>query len=94
MHKKATRRTARIFVLLAAPVVLGATLGTAPANAEPWEFGPLYRSESSGEGAQYLCSKAEMLERTSRAVVLVPCTQDPVTSNWYRVVFNPLAHGS
>ncbi|WP_027501873.1 hypothetical protein [Rhodococcus sp. UNC363MFTsu5.1] len=94
MQTKTTRRTATIVGLLAAPVVLGATLGTATASAEPWEFGPLYRSESSGEGAQYLCSKAEMLERTSRAIVIVPCTQDPVTGNWYRVVFNPLGHGS
>ncbi|TJZ78399.1 hypothetical protein FCG67_10135 [Rhodococcus oryzae] len=94
MRKKQTRRTATILGLLAAPIVLGATIGTATAGAQPWEFGPLYRSEFSGDSGQHMCSKAALIEQTSRAIVIVPCTQDPATGNWYRIVFNPLGHGS
>jgi hypothetical protein len=92
VQKKSARRTAAVVGILSAPFVLGATLGAGTASAEPWHVGPVYRAETSGEGAQYFCGKASSLEQTS-GVVIVPCTFDAAANVWYRVVFNPVSWG-
>ena len=92
MQKKSARRAVAMAGILAAPLVLGATVGAGSASAEPWHVGPVYRAETSGEGAEYFCGKAAALEQTS-GVVIVPCTFDSATAVWYRVVFNPANWG-
>ncbi len=74
---------------VAVPVVVATSLGVGSAEATPWRFGPLYRGEFSGEGAEYLCNKALALEKAYRAVVIEPCTYDAAEGVWYRVVFAP-----
>lgn len=92
MPKKSARRTAALVGIIAAPLVLGATLAAGTASADAWHVGPVYRAETSGEGAEYFCGKASALEQTS-GVVIVPCTFDAATDVWYRVVFNPVSWG-
>ncbi|PTR26674.1 hypothetical protein C8K36_105247 [Rhodococcus sp. OK519] len=87
------RRAAAVFGILAVPLVLGSTAGAGVATAQPWQFGPVYRAESSGEGAEYLCNKALSLEKAYRAIVIEPCTYDPAENVWYRVVFSPAILG-
>ncbi|MDJ0393683.1 hypothetical protein QMK17_10110 [Rhodococcus sp. G-MC3] len=89
--KRAVRRMAVLATLVAAPVALGAGIGSATADAAPWHVGPVYRAEMTGEGAQYFCSKAQALEQSSQSIVLVPCTQEGDV--WYRVVVNPYNWG-
>lgn len=77
--------------MVAAPVALGAGIGSATAQADPWHVGPVYRAEMTGEGAQYFCSKAQALEQSSQSVILVPCTTEGAVV--YRVVLNPYNWG-
>ncbi|QKT11256.1 hypothetical protein [Rhodococcus sp. W8901] len=74
-------------------LVLATSLGAGAADATPWKFGPVYRGEFSGEGAEYLCNKALLLEKAYRAVVIEPCAYDPAEGVWYRVVFAPETAG-
>ncbi|MCQ4120050.1 hypothetical protein [Rhodococcus tibetensis] len=89
MQKKSVRRTAALAGLMAAPLVLGSTVGVGTAGADPWHVGPVYRAETSGEGAEYFCNKAAALEQTT-GYIIIPCTLDTATDVWYRVVVNPV----
>ncbi|AWK72472.1 hypothetical protein CBI38_13670 [Rhodococcus oxybenzonivorans] len=89
MQKKSVRRTAALVGLLAAPLVLGSTVGAGTAGADPWHVGPVYRAETSGEGGEYFCNKAAALEQTT-GYIIIPCTFDSAADVWYRVVFNPV----
>ncbi|MFD7046291.1 hypothetical protein [Rhodococcus jostii] len=91
MQEKSARRTAVLVGLLIAPVVLGATVGVGTANAQPWQVGPVYRAEFTGDAGETLCGEAARLEQSSGAITIVPCTFDPAANVWYRVVFNPRA---
>ncbi|WP_338888581.1 hypothetical protein [Rhodococcus sovatensis] len=91
--KNVSRRIAVLTGMMALPIAAGATVGAATANADPWHYGPVYRAESSGEGGQYLCNKAQSLEQASQSIVLVPCTNVPNTDVWYRIVVNPYNWG-
>lgn len=89
MAKRATHRSAAVLGLLAAPILLGATLGAGSASASSWQVGPFFRAEYSGEAGQYICGKASSLEPAWRMTILVPCTYDPEAKAWYNVVFDP-----
>lgn len=89
----ASRRIAVLTALLALPLAAGATVGVGTASAEEWQYGPVYRAEQSGEGAQYFCNKALSLERASQSYIVVPCTNVPNTDVWYRIVVNPYNWG-
>nr|WP_296773909.1 hypothetical protein [Rhodococcus sp. (in: high G+C Gram-positive bacteria)] len=89
--KRTAQRIAVLATIVAAPVALGVSIGSASADAAPWHVGPVYRAETTGEGAQYFCSKAQALEQSSQSIVLVPCTRDGDV--WYRVVVNPYNWG-
>ncbi|MDV6277844.1 hypothetical protein R3Q06_30600 [Rhodococcus erythropolis] len=91
MHTPVLRRTTALAALLAAPILLGAVIGAGTANAQPWQVGPVYRAEFTGDAAQYLCENAAALEKSEGAITLVPCTADPSINGWYRVVVNPKA---
>lgn len=77
MAERAIHRSAAVLGLLAAPILLGATLGAGTASASSWQVGPFFRAEYSGEAGQYLCGKASALEPGWRMTILVPCTYDP-----------------
>lgn len=85
------RRTGALLGVLAAPVVIASTVGSGAADAQPWKLGPLYRGEFSGEGAEYLCNKALLLEKAWHATVLQSCTYDPAEGVWYRIVWSDTA---
>lgn len=91
--RNVSRRSAVLTGVMALPIAAGATVGVATAAADPWHYGPVYRSESSGEGGQYLCNKAQSLEQATQSIVLVPCTNEPNTDVWYRIVVNPYSWG-
>ena len=90
---RTVRRTAAVLGVVAAPLAFAASFGVASAEATPWRIGPLYRAETSGESAEYVCNKALAMEKSSRAVVLEPCAYDAAQDVWYRVVFAPGALG-
>ena len=87
------RRIAVLTGMMAVPIAVGATVGTATAGADPWHYGPVYRAEQSGEGAQYFCNKALSLEKASQSYIVVPCTNVGNTDTWYRIVVNPYNWG-
>lgn len=87
--KRSARRVAVLVALAAVPMALG----SATAEAAPWQVGPVYRAEMSGEGSQYFCSKAQALEQASQSIVFVPCTYDADAGVWFRVVLNPYNWG-
>ncbi|AWG98703.1 hypothetical protein F1734_11050 [Rhodococcus ruber] len=89
VSKKVARRAAALAGLVAAPVVLGATVGPGTAAAAPWRIGPLYRAEFAGPEGSAVCSKAEAFDRSIGAVVLVSCSWDPAANAWFYVAFNP-----
>ncbi|WP_072806198.1 hypothetical protein [Rhodococcoides yunnanense] len=91
--KRTSRRIAVLTGVMALPIVVGAGVGATTASADQWHYGPVYRSENSGEGGQYFCSKAQSLEQSSQSIIIVPCTNVPDTDVWYRVVFNPYNWG-
>lgn len=91
MHIPVLRRTAAVAALVAAPILVGTVVCAGTANAQPWQLGPVYRAEFTGEAAQYMCESAAALEESEGAVTLIPCTSDPGINGWYRVVFNPRA---
>ncbi|MGX7731217.1 hypothetical protein ACWPOB_18420 [Rhodococcus sp. 2H158] len=86
MPKNRARRAAALAGLVAAPLALGATVGTASASAAPWQFGPIYRSEWNDEG---FCGKAQLYAETSRQIILVRCTYDSAADVWYFIAFDP-----
>ena len=86
---RSVRRTASVLAAVAAPLVVASSLGVGSAEATPWRIGPLYRAETSGESAEYVCNKALGFEKSYRAVVIEPCTYDAAEGVWYRVVFAP-----
>ncbi|MDI9927455.1 hypothetical protein [Rhodococcus sp. IEGM 1341] len=88
-----SRRIAVLTGLLALPLAAGATIGVGTASADEWHYGPVYRAEQSGEGAQYFCNKALSLEHASQSYILVPCTNVADTDVWYRIVVNPYNWG-
>ena len=90
---RTSRRVAVLTGMMALPIAAGATIGTATASADPWHYGPVYRSEFSGEAGQYLCSKAQALEQAQQSIIIVPCTNVPDTDIWYRIVLNPFNLG-
>lgn len=85
------RRVGAVLGALAVPLVLASTIGVGAADAQPWKLGPLYRGEFSGEGAEYLCNKALLLEKASGATIVQPCTYDPAEGVWYRIVWSTTA---
>lgn len=84
---KTSRRIAVLATTAALPIVIGSALGATTAAADPWHVGPVYRAETTGEGAQYFCSKAQALEQSSQSFIVIPCTEE--AGVWYRVVVNP-----
>lgn len=86
---RSNRRIAVLTGMMAIPIAVGTTVGAGTASADEWHYGPVYRSEYSGEAGQYLCGKAQALEQASRSIILVPCTNVPDTDAWYRIVLNP-----
>lgn len=74
--------------VVVAPIAVGATIGAGTAGAAPWQVGPLYRAEFTGEAAQYLCSKSAAHANSSRIIELVPCTYDSETDSWYRIALD------
>ena len=78
---RTVRRTAAVLGVVAAPLAFAASFGVASAEATPWRIGPLYRAETSGESAEYVCNKALAMEKSSRAVVLEPCTYEPLRTS-------------
>lgn len=85
------RRVGAVLGAVAAPLVIASTIGAGAADAQPWKLGPLYRSEFSGESAEYLCNKALLLEKAWGATVLQPCTYDPAEGVWARVMWSTTA---
>lgn len=90
---RTSRRIAVLTGMMAVPIAVGATVGIATASADPWHYGPVYRSEFSGEAGQYLCNKAQNLEQAQQMYILQPCTGVPDTDVWYRIVLSPFNWG-
>ncbi|MBJ7322646.1 MAG: hypothetical protein JHC70_09935 [Rhodococcus sp.] len=90
---RTSRRIAVLTGLLALPLAAGTTMGAATASADEWHYGPVYRAEQSGEGAQYFCNKALSLEKASQSYIVVSCTNVENTDTWYRIVVNPYNWG-
>ncbi|MFC4603521.1 hypothetical protein [Rhodococcus kronopolitis] len=89
MSEGKIRRSVAVLGLLAAPIVVGATLGAGSANAAPWQVGPVFRAEYSGESGHYMCDKASAMAPSWQMTVLVGCRFDPPARAWYNVVFDP-----
>ncbi len=69
---RTVRRTAAVLGVVAAPLAFAASFGVASAEATPWRIGPLYRAETSGESAEYVCNKALAMEKSSNPAPTMP----------------------